>query len=161
MSDRAPRQSGSARHSLDNDRRGFALVTALLAVLLIGALASVVLFAATEETKVGTVIGDRELALYAAESALELTIAALGTSSTDTTGIVGTKSRRVEGLSVPVVVHITRLDSSLVWLVADAGGETLRTGVRRRIGVVVTGATGVGGSTTIRRISERAWTELF
>lgn len=161
MIERAPQPSRSAPHSLSNGRKGFALVAALLAVMLIGALVGVVLFAVTEETRTGSVIAGREAALRAAESALEITIAGLGASSGDTTGIIGTKSRRLDGLGVPVVVYITRLDSSLFWLVADAGGENSLSGVRRRIGVVVKSSAGADRSTTIGRISDRAWSELF
>jgi len=159
--ERAPQPPGSARHSLSNGRKGFALVAALLAVMLIGALVGVVLFAATEETRTGSVIAGHETALRAAESALEIMIAGLGASSGDTAGIIGTKSRRLDGLGAPVVVYITRLDSSLFWLVADAGGEISLSGVRRRIGVVVKTSAGADRSITIGRISDRAWSELF
>jgi hypothetical protein len=64
-------------------------------------------------------------------------------------------------LGAPVTVYITRLDSSLFWLVADAGGEISRSGVRRRIGVVVKTSPGADRSITIDRISDRAWSELF
>jgi hypothetical protein len=121
-----------------------------------------VLFAASEETRTGSVIAGRETALRAAESALEITIAGLAASSSgDTAGIIGTKSRRLDGLGAPVVVYITRLDSSLFWLVADAGGEIWLSGVRRRIGVVVKTSAGADRSITIGRISDRAWSELF
>lgn len=158
---RASQPPSSARHPSSSGRKGFALAAALLAVMLIGALVGVVLFAATEETRIGSVIAGRETALRAAESALELTIAGLGASSGDTAGIIGTKSRRLDGLGAPVTVYITRLDSSLFWLVADAGGEISRSGVRRRIGVVVKTSPGADRSITIDRISDRAWSELF
>lgn len=161
MIERAPQPPSSARHSLSNGRRGFALAAALLAVMLIGALVGVVVFAATEETRTGSVIAGRETAFRAAESALEITIAGLGASSGDTAGIIGTKSRRLDGLGAPVVVYITRLDSSLFWVVADAGGEISLSGVRRRIGVVVKTSAGAHRSITIGRISDRAWSELF
>jgi len=143
------------------NRRGFALAVALLALLLIGALVGVVLFAATEETRTGSAIAGRERSLRAAESALELTIARGTDSSSVAIGIAGTASRRLGGLGVPVVVYITRLDSSRFWLVGDAGGASLRSGVRRRIGVVVRRSGRAGHSIAIDRISERAWSELF
>ena len=161
MIERAPQPPGSARRLLSNGRKGFALAAALLAVMLIGALVGVVVFAATEETRTGSVIAGRETAFRAAESALEITIAGLGASSGDTAGIIGTKSRRLDGLGAPVVVYITRLDSSLFWVVADAGGEISLSGVRRRIGVVVKTSAGADRSITIGRISDRAWSELF
>jgi hypothetical protein len=145
----------------NSGREGFALAVALLALLLVGALVGVVLFAATEETRAGSAIADRERSFRAAESALELTIAGVRDSSAAAVGIAGTESRRLDGLGVPVVVYITRLDSSLFWLVADAGGVSSRSGVRRRIGVVVRSSASAGHSITIDRVSERAWSELF
>jgi hypothetical protein len=160
------RPVGGRERTLDPEspylcRRGFALAVALLALLLIGALIGVVLFAATEETRTGTAIADRERSLRAAESALELTIAGVADSPAAAVGLAGTESRRLDGLGVQVVVYISRLDSSLFWLVADAGGESSRSGVRRRIGVVVRRSVGAGHSITIDRVSDRGWSELF
>lgn len=154
-------EAASGLQPPNTSRRGFALAVALLALLLVGALVGVVLFAATEETRTGSAIAGRERSLRVAESALELTIAGGRDSSSVATGIAGTESRRLDGLGVPVVVYITRLDSSLFWLVADAGGPSLRSGVRRRIGVVVRSSGRAGHSIAIDRISDRAWSELF
>jgi Tfp pilus assembly protein PilX len=154
---------GAALHPQppNSGRRGFALAMALLALLLIGALVGVVLFAATEETRTGSAIADRDSSLLAAESALELTIAGIADSPAAAVGIAGTESRKLDGLGVPVVVYSTRLDSSLVWLVADAAGGSSPSGVRKRIGLVVSRSAGAGHSITIDRISDRAWSELF
>jgi hypothetical protein len=72
-----------------------------------------------------------------------------------------TRSRQIQGLDAQVIVYITRLDSSLYWLVADAGSTSPNSGVARRIGVVVRAKNGSADSITIDRISERAWSELF
>ncbi len=142
-------------------RDGFALPTVLLALLLIAALIAGAFSATTEETRMGAAAASRQTALVTAESAIEITIGALSSSADDPIGVGETRDRRIEGLDAPAVVYITRLDSSLYWLVADAGRTSLNSGIVRRIGVVVRAANGPGHSITIDRISERAWSELF
>jgi Tfp pilus assembly protein PilX len=140
---------------------GFALPAALLAVLLIAALIAGAFGAVTEETRMAAAAADRQHALLSAESALEIVIATQSASPQDSIGVGETRSRRVDGLEVPVVVYVTRLDSSLYWLVADAGDTSSRSGIARRIGVVARGTNGPAGSMTIDRIAERGWSELF
>ena len=142
-------------------RDGFALPAVVLALLLIAALIAGAFSAATEETRMGAAAAAREVALVTAESAIEITIAALRSSGIDPIGVGETVSRRVEGLDAPVVVYITRLDACLYWLVADAGNTSASSGIARRIGVVVRAGSGPGHSIIIDRISERAWSELF
>jgi hypothetical protein len=139
-------------------RAGFALPAALLMVLLIAALIAGVFNAITEETRIGVATADRQHALLSAESAVELTISAF---RNDSMRFGETRSRPVEGLGVPVVVFVTRLDSSRFWLVADAGGASPNSGIARRVGVLVRATTRADRSMTIDRISERAWSELF
>ncbi|HKC79562.1 MAG TPA: hypothetical protein VKB91_00095 [Gemmatimonadaceae bacterium] len=140
---------------------GFALPASLLAVLLIAALIAGAFGAVTEETRMGAAAADRQHALMSAESALEIVIATQSASPRDSIDVGETRSRRVEGLDVPVVVYVTRLDSSLYWLVADAGDTSSRSGIARRIGIAVRAKTGPAGSMIIDRIAERGWSELF
>ena len=142
-------------------RNGFALAAALLALLLIAALATGVFFAATEETNVGAASADRQLTLSAAESAIEITIAGWSVDSIDPVGVSVTRTAPLGGLGAPVVVHITRLDSALYWIVADATAPSRGSRVSRRIGVVVRVLASADHSITIDRISERSWSELF
>ena len=140
---------------------GFALPAVLLALLLIAALIAGAFSATTEETRIGAAAASRQTALMTAESAIETTIGALSSSADDPIGVGETRYRRIEGLAAPVVVYITRLDSSIYWLVADAGRTSPSSGIVRRIGVAVRAANGPGHSIIIDRISERAWSELF
>lgn len=140
---------------------GFALPAALLLVLLIAALIAGAFSATTEETRMGVAATDRQLALLGAESAAEMTIATFSTSVEDSIGVGKTRSRSIEGLALPVTVHVTRLDSSRYWLVAEAGSTSFASGIARRIGVLVRAKKGPDGSITIDRIPERAWSELF
>ena len=142
-------------------RRGFALAAALLVLLLISALTVGVFFAATEETRVGATSAERQLALSAAESAIETTIAEWNGDSVAPIGVSGTRTAAVGGMGAPVVVHITRLDSTLYWIVADASAPSPGSRISRRIGVVVRVLRGADHSTIIDRIPERSWSELF
>jgi hypothetical protein len=99
--------------------------------------------------------------MLTAESAVELTIASLSDLAHEDIGIGEVRSRPVEGLAAPVMVYVTRLDSSRYWVVADAGSVSPNSGIARRVGVVVRAARAADGSMNIDRISERAWSELF
>jgi len=149
------------RRPVGRVREGFALAAALFAVVLIAGLVAVVFFGTIEETRMGSALAERRGALDAAESAIELTVSDFAPSFGKPVGIGGTESRRVDGLSVPVIVYITRLDSSLYWLVAEARGVSPGSGVGRRIGVVVRSAADTNHSIAIDRISERGWSDLF
>ena len=140
---------------------GFALPAALLAVLLIAALIAAAFSATTEETRMGAAAADRQLALLSAESAVEIAMATLSASPDDSIGVGETRIRPIEGLGVPTMVYVTRLDSSLYWLVADAGSTSPLSGIARRIGVVARATNGPAHSMTIDRIPERGWSELF
>lgn len=159
--DELPRWSGSFADSKQRSRVGFALPAALLMILLIAALVAGVFSAITEETRIGVAAAERQLALLTAESAVELTITSLSAVGGDSIGIGETRSRPVEGLAAPTMVYVTRLDSSRYWVVADAWSASPNSGIARRVGVVVRAARAAGGSMTIDRIPERAWSELF
>jgi Tfp pilus assembly protein PilX len=140
---------------------GFAIPAALLAMLVLAALIAGVFGATTEETRIGAAAADRQTALVSAESAIEVAIAALSASPDDTIEVGGTRSRPIDELDVPTFIYVTRLDSSLYWIVADAGAASPSSGVARRIGVVVRATKGPGESITVDRIPERGWSELF
>jgi hypothetical protein len=149
-------------HPLRRERRhGFALAAALLALLLISALVTAVFFAATEETKIGTASAKHQLALSAAESAVEMTIAEWNSAWSPQVGLGGTRVTAIDGFEVPVDVHVTRLDSTLYWIVADAADSLSGSGISRRIGVAIRVLIAPDHSITIDRISERSWSELF
>jgi hypothetical protein len=142
-------------------RKGLALPAALLVLLLVSALVTGVFVAATEETRVGFAGMERQLAFVAAESAIEMTIATFRPDTIATMGLAGTKTIPIGDLEVPVVVYVTRLDSALYWIVADAGASPVEARASRRIGVVVRAVTAPDHSIIIDRISERWWSELF
>jgi hypothetical protein len=142
-------------------RKGFALAAALLVLLLVSALVTGAFVAATEETKVGVAELERHLAFVAAESAIEMTIATFRPDTTTVIGLAGTKTIPIGDFEAPVVVYVTRLDSALYWIVADAGESPVEARASRRIGVVVRAIVTPDHSIIIDRISERWWSELF
>jgi PilX N-terminal len=142
-------------------RKGFALPAALLVLLLVSALVTGVFVAATEETRVGIAGVERHLALLAAESAIEMTITTFRADTTAAIGLAGTKTIPIRDLEMPVIVYVTRLDSALYWIVADAGASPVEARASRRIGVVVRAIAAPDHSIVIDRISERWWSELF
>jgi Tfp pilus assembly protein PilX len=156
------RELGSfARSAQRATANGFAIPAALLAVLVIAALIAGVFSATTEETRIGSAAADRQTALVSAESAIEIAITALSASPADTIEVGETRSQSIDELAVPTLIYVTRLDSVLYWIVADAGAASPNSGVARRIGVVVRATNGSGGSIILDRIPERAWSELF
>lgn len=146
---------------MNRSRKGFALAAVLLVLLLVSALVTGVFAAATEETRIGIAGVERHLAFVAAESAIEMTIGTFRADTTAVIGLAGTKTIQMRDLQAPVIVYITRLDSALYWIVADAGASPGEARASRRIGVVVREVTAPDHSITIDRISERWWSELF
>jgi Tfp pilus assembly protein PilX len=142
-------------------REGLALPAVLLALLIIAALIAGAFSATLEETRIGAAAANRETALLSAESAIELTLSSLSTAPTDAMAVGESRDHRVDGLASPVVVHVTRLDSSLYWLVADGGDASSRSGIARRIGVVARAKSDSGRSITVDRIPSRGWSQLF
>lgn len=147
------------------DRRvsqcGFALATALLAIILVTALLAALFFAVNEETRTGSAIARRDHALAAAESALEAGLDHLRTRPPDYSSIGAVESRSMDVEGLPGVVHITRLDSGLFWLVAVVGSEGDPGAMARRIGVLASAFPGSSDSITIVRVAPRGWSELF
>jgi hypothetical protein len=142
-------------------RKGFALAAALLVLLLVSALVTGAFVAAAEETKVGIAEVERHLAFVAAESAIEMTIATFRPDTAAAIGLAGTRTFPIGDLEAPVIVYVTRLDSALYWIVADAGESPVEARASRRIGVVVRAVVTPDHSIIIDRISERGWSELF
>ena len=142
-------------------RRGFVLVAALLAIVLIAALAAGVLFATSEATKAGAVGMIRERALIASESALATAITSAGASLPASVGVGGATSYRADAEGWQVVVYITRLDSAIYWIVADARQPSSGIGGGKRVGVFVKRSNRDDHSISIDPISDLAWAELF
>ena len=156
------RRSASFARLRKNPRRdGLALPMVLLAMLVVAALIAGAFNAATEEARMGVAAAGRQTALLSAESAIEVTIGTFSTTANDPMTVGETRDRSLEGLGAQVVVHVTRLDSALYWIVADAGDPFPGSGIARRIGVVVRTKGGSADSITLDRIRAHGWSELF
>jgi Tfp pilus assembly protein PilX len=145
----------------ESSRRGFVLVAALLAIVLLAALAAAVLFAIGEDSRVGSAGIKRERALIASESALATAITGAGIRLPSSIGVGGTTSSRMDSDGWQVVVYVTRLDSAIYWIVADATAASSGSAARKRVGVFVRAVVRDDHSITIDPISEHAWAELF
>jgi len=142
-------------------RKGFALVAALLALLLIAAIIASVFFAAMEETRITAASAAKEVALSAAESAIEVTIRDWTATSGDSIRVGGVHSSAVGGFGMPVTVSVTRLDSTLYSIVAEARSVSSQSFATRRIGAIVRAQVAPDHSITIDRVPQRWWSELF
>ena len=141
--------------------RGFALVLALLAVVLVAALLAALFFAVNEETRTGVAIARRDDALSAAESAIEAGLDHLSAIPPDEPAIGGVATHSVAAGTLPSIVYITRLDSALYWLVAVVGREGETGSGERRIGVLASVNQLSNDSIRIVRVTRRGWSELF
>jgi Tfp pilus assembly protein PilX len=142
-------------------RSGFALVAALLAIALIGALVAGVLFATTEDTKAGTTSVARDRALIAAESAVASIVAEAQMDLPTDVGVTSATSSVLDESGVAVRVYVTRLDSAIYSIVADAQPDRFHSGARRRVALLVTVRATPDTSLTVTPIRERPWSELF
>lgn len=143
------------------NRRGFLLAAALLLVVLLAAMVVGVFFATMEETHLATTAVSREQALVAAESAIQTAIDQWVDRSRQPIGVVGEELSTLSVGPTPVAVAITRLDSTLYSIVAQAGSLSSQHAAMRRIGVIVTVRNAVDPSLLVDPIPERWWSELF
>jgi type II secretory pathway pseudopilin PulG len=155
------RASGCANRAERGQRKGFALAAALLSVMLIAALMASVFFAAMEETRIGALSSAKEAALSGAETAIEQVIHSWAGSPVDLIGVEGARSWVIDASGTPVALTVTRLDSTIYWIVADAGRVPSGLIATRRIGVLVSVRIGPNGSIAVDRLPERWWSELF
>jgi hypothetical protein len=140
-------------------RRGFVLATALLVVVLIGALIAGVLFAAMEESHIVDSGSARNLALSMAESAIQETIANWSGAMRQPIGVMGEELSTFSRDNMTVDITVTRLDSTLYAIEAQAHSLPSLSAVTRRIGVVVSAQNSSDHSILIEPIPERWWCE--
>ncbi|MFN2637715.1 MAG: hypothetical protein ABR585_11865 [Gemmatimonadaceae bacterium] len=154
------RPLGVCRTRVDSRvRPGFVLAASLLALLLIAALVAAVFFATTEETRTGAALELRQRAFLESESSLAGAMVSLARTTIDSLPIGGTTNIGGGGSS-SVRVYLTRLDSTLCWLVADAEAKS-NSAAASRIGLLVRVSSDSNHSIIIDRIPERGWSELF
>ncbi|MGH7651420.1 MAG: hypothetical protein ACREMS_06205 [Gemmatimonadaceae bacterium] len=119
------------------------------------------MFATTEDTKAGATSVARDLALIAAESAVARVVADARMDLPTEVGVSSTTSSVRDESGIKVLVYITRLDSAVYSIVADAQPDPFHSGARRRVDLLVTVRAAADGSLTVTPIPERPWSELF
>jgi hypothetical protein len=145
------------------DRRGFALATALLAIVIVGALVACTAFVAMEEYRVadGLLLETRAFAVaeLGVNSAVERWGAGGSAGEPPPAEIGAVVTYSVAAASGDrAVVRAMRVADSTVWVVAEgaaAGGARLR--ATRRTNLVLR----VGADSTLRPIAARSWAQLF
>lgn len=146
-------------------RGGFALFSALICVVLIGALIAGAFFATTEETRASANSVIRFDALTRAESAIEREIANWTGGRADSLPIGGKVTLSVQADQIATTTWLIRLDSALFWVVAESqtadDGGSHGPSVRRRAGVLVRAGRDTAGNRQVFRLGERSWAELF
>lgn len=142
-------------------RDGFALAIALLATLLIAALLAALFLAVNQETRTVVALASRDRALNVAESALEAGLQDLEAQPPPASPVGAVESRSVDVNGRSAVVHVTRLDSNLFWLVAVESDNGQTGAPPRRIGALAAQTRVSGDSISIVRVTRRGWSELF
>ena len=143
------------------NRRGFALAAALLFLVLIAALVAGVFFAGTEEGHIAVNTSGRERALAAAESAMDAMIGGWSGRGGQEIGLSGAELSTVTDGEVRVSLTVTRLDSTLYSIVAEARSASSQGAVMRRFGVVVAVGNAIDNVARADPIPERWWSEFL
>jgi Tfp pilus assembly protein PilX len=142
-------------------RKGFVLAAALLVILLIAALVAGVFVATTEETQLASTSGTREQALVAAELALAASMESWTHDRSQQIGVGGQRLSTVSDGPVPVSLTITRLDSTLYSIVAEARSPSSHSQAIRRVGVIISVKMSADSSILVEPIPDRWWSELL
>ena len=143
------------------NRRGFVLAAALLVIVLIAALLAGVFFATMEESHIADTALSRQLALNAAESAVEQTVSGWRDRSGQPIGVAGEELSTFSVGLMTVSVIITRLDSTLYSVVADARSPSSSAFAMRRVCAVISVQNSIDHSILVAPISERWWSEFL
>lgn len=151
------------RNPVKSARKGFAVVLALFALILLGALCTAIAFASWEDTRASAGELASARALAAAESAVESSIAAQ-----DWTAAMLLRSGQHLTIHVtdpaPTAVSIARLDTTLFFIqgvtpdpIAGSANERFI----RRVALTIELGADSAGILRALRVPNRGWLELF
>lgn len=140
-------------------RRGVALLIALLALLLIGALVSATLFRVQSDVRTARDGMARRRAEAGAERMIRITLAATSSATMRALpiGAATTFTDLTNGVST--IVTAVRTDSTLAWVVATATAPSVRGSARAQFGVSASIAP--VGSASLRILPGDAWTQVY
>jgi type II secretory pathway pseudopilin PulG len=146
-------------------RRGFALVAALISVVLLGGLIVGAFVAVSEQTRT-TAGGESVLrALMAAESAAEGDVPGWAEGRGDSLAVGSRTEHTSEVDGFQVTTTLVRLNTHVFWLIVDAGSRGAAAPNpalgHRRVGLLLRRIVDSAGRSTLLRLEERAWSELF
>ena len=151
------------RLNLGDNHRGFVLVAAIVALVLIALLITGAFFASAQDLAVARAeLRDQQAFAYA-EFALASSLQGWDAVSSETMSVGATVA--VQSNSDPPLessVFITRLDSALYSVVAEGRLTTADAhGLRRRVGIVVCTVLNGARISPAERVGEQAWSELY
>lgn len=115
-------------------RPGVALLIALLALLLIGALVSATLLRVQSDVRLARDAMTRQRAEAAAERMIRVTIAATSSATMRALPIGSSSASTVLTNGVTTTTTLVRTDSALVWVVATATAPSVRGVARAQLG---------------------------
>lgn len=140
-------------------RRGVALLVALVALLLIGALVTATLFRVQSDVRLAREGMARRQAEVAAERALRLAAASTSSATVRALPIGATVASGDRTGGVVTTVSITRIDTALAWLVATAAAPSVRGTARARLGIDAIVAS--SGSAPLQILAGDVWAPVY
>jgi Tfp pilus assembly protein PilX len=147
----------------DQRRQGFVLVAAIVALVLIALLITGAFFASAQDLAVSRAeLRDQQAFAYA-EFALTNAVQGWDAAARETMS-VGETATLQPNADPPLEssVFITRLDSALYAVVAEAGMTTADAyALRRRVGIMVCTVLNGARVSPPERVAEQAWSELY
>jgi hypothetical protein len=151
---------------MDRSRRnGVALATALMCVVLLGAVIAGAFVAAAEETRMSANSVSDGTALGAAESAAEGQLARWNGQSADSIPIGAIRPVAVASAPLPSTTWLVRLDSTVFWIIAEARGADQISGhpvvIRQRVSLLIRTVRDSSGLTSAHPLDQRAWALIY
>src|SRR5437868_13878381 len=128
----------------------------MIAVLVAG-----VFMATMEESHIATTSAARERALNATETALAGVVAGWGDRSAQQIGVAGQELSTISDASMPVSITVTRLDSTLYSIVAQARTPSSSSQVIRRVAVMISVHHRRDGPDVVEPIPLLWWSEFL
>lgn len=145
-------------------RSGFILAIALFALLIISALSAMLLLAVSEDAREGRVTALRQQALAAAESAMYSEIvrwdSAAGARAQIGRPLVVATVTAEDGRTIAVIARLTRLDSTLYQVTAEATVAFGRESALQRVAMSVKQTNGARG-VILRPLAGQGWAQLY
>lgn len=151
------------RHTAFSDqRKGIVLFSALVSLMIIAALGSAILFRARSDGIIANAMSLRQRALGAAEMALWTAVSGWRVEDLDTLTLNRTAKVVTQSGDLEAQILVTRVDTSIYWIVAQAEVERGRFNVRRRVALSATVEQREGDTVRmLMPLSERAWVNLY